>query len=67
MKSTSATIRDPMIQLGPFRVLQRVDGPFIVVDERRPLGDRTIARYDGLRDAEADARKRYASILSKTR
>lgn len=61
------TVRDPGTTFGPYRVLQRVDGPFLVVDERRPLGDRTVARYDGQRDAEADARQRYATLLAKTR
>lgn len=47
-----------MIQFGPFRVLQRVDGPFIVIDERRPLGDRTVARHNDAKSAEADAKAR---------
>lgn len=53
-------VRDPMIQFGPFRVLQRVDGPFIVIDERRPLGDRTVARHKDAKSAEADAKARSA-------
>lgn len=38
----SPTVPDPGIRVGRFRVLRRVDGPLIVVDEARPLGQRTV-------------------------
>jgi len=57
-------VRDPAVRIGPFCVLQRVDGPFIVIDERRPLGDRTVARFTELRAAEADARQRYVRLMT---
>jgi hypothetical protein len=44
--------RDPQIEAGPFRVLPRTDGKFVVVDTRRPLGERTVLVLADLKSAE---------------
>lgn len=39
------TIPDPGVSHGAFRVLQRTDGPYLVLDTRRPPGEQTIAVF----------------------
>jgi hypothetical protein len=36
---------------GPYRVLPRTDGRFALVDERRPVGQRTLQTYPTTREA----------------
>lgn len=63
-RTIAPTIRDPGIQHGSFRALQRTDGPWITYDERLPLGKRTVAVFtakqheDPRAAAEADAAAR---------
>lgn len=65
-------VPDPGITHGHFRVLQRVDGPFVVLDTRRDPGDQTIAIHrqapkrekdapDAKKIAEEDAKARHAA------
>jgi hypothetical protein len=35
-------VRDPEIRFGSFKVLQRTDSAWIVIDETRPIGKRTV-------------------------
>ncbi len=44
---------DPEVQHGAFRVLPRTDGGFVVVDTRRPPGQRTVGKrkFKTLQDA----------------
>lgn len=42
-----ALLPDPGISFGPFHVYQRADQAWIVVDERRPLGKRTVLVREG--------------------
>lgn len=51
---------DPGIRRGALRVLPRTDGRWIVIDERRPVGDRTVA-LELSRDAAACALDRLAA------
>jgi hypothetical protein len=39
-------VKDPEIRVGPLRVLQRTDGPFIVFDERRKPGENAVTDPD---------------------
>ena len=41
--SWGSVVRDPDVHIGRYRVLARTDGQYAIVDESRPLGDRTIA------------------------
>lgn len=41
--SAGNVIADPNITIGPYRVLTRTDGKWILVDDRLPLGERTAA------------------------
>lgn len=34
--------KDPGITIGPFRILQRTDGRYILYDERRPAANRGV-------------------------
>jgi hypothetical protein len=56
------TIPDPGIVHGSFRVLQRTDGVYIVVDQRRPPGDRTIARFHGGKGKKVEEIRREAEL-----
>lgn len=47
----SPTLRDPGVEVGPFRVLPRADGKWILYDERKPFGQRTAL----VADSEAEA------------
>lgn len=40
-------IRDPEVRFGEYRILQRTDGPWVMVDERAPPGYRTVCHADG--------------------
>lgn len=35
-------VRDPEVRIGALRLMQRTDGKWIAVDERRAPGDRTV-------------------------
>lgn len=39
---------DPGVEIGPWRILPRADGKWILYDERRPLGARTVAAEESL-------------------
>lgn len=54
----STIVADPGVRFGDFKVLQRVDGRFIVTDERRALGTQTVSEHTSLSAAIADARRR---------
>jgi hypothetical protein len=38
---------DPKIEHGPFRVLPRTDGGYVVADSRRPAGDQAVKNKKG--------------------
>lgn len=44
---------DPGVEVGPWRILPRADGKWILYDERRPIGCRTVATEDSLELATA--------------
>lgn len=50
--------RDPDVTIGPYRILQRVDGRFILYDERRPAHDRGVG--SPVRDIEDAIAYAYA-------
>lgn len=52
----SPLLPDPGVEIGPWRVLPRADGKWILYDERRPLGQRTAAVGDSLEDVSMQAR-----------
>lgn len=62
-------VPDPGITHGFFRVLQRTDGPFIVIDTRRPPGDQAVAihRPPRVKDKEAPDPKKLAEEDAKAR
>jgi hypothetical protein len=55
--SANPIVKDPGIEYGHFRVLQRTDGPFIVCDFRRPLGRCTVAMFRTVEEADASAKR----------
>lgn len=42
-REATATVADPRIHAGPFKVVARTDGLSVVVDRRRPWNDRRVA------------------------
>jgi len=53
---------DPGITHGPFRVLPRADGGFVIMDTRRRLGFQAVGnKFKKLEDA-ASAAKRWAEL-----
>lgn len=58
---TPVVVPDPGIRFGSFRVLQRTDGPFVIIDERLPPGSQvveTIPFARKSRESAEDARRR---------
>ena len=53
----SVEVPDPGITVGPYRILQRTDGLFIVCDFRRALGDATMASGKTLGNAIREAKR----------
>jgi hypothetical protein len=50
-----AFVRDPNVHAGPFRVMARTDGAFVVVDERLPIARRTVRTYQPGRDTPTES------------
>jgi len=53
--------RDPGISAGPFRILPFAPGGFLVYDDRREPGDRTVGRSGTAAGAAALARELLAN------
>jgi hypothetical protein len=63
-----AIVPDPGITFGSFRVLQRTDQVWIVIDERRPIGKRTVRTFpagNGKKDATAVAEELWRNDVKE--
>lgn len=54
---TGVVLRDPMLEVGPYKILPRTDGKWIVFDKGKPLGQATVAVADTKDAAVAAAEK----------
>jgi hypothetical protein len=56
-------VKDPLIERGRYRVLQRTDGAWIVYDPERLPGQRTVGQpYKG--DGAQDKATKFAEVLA---
>lgn len=53
--------RDPGIEKGPFKILPRTDGSWIIIDSRRPLFEMTVYRSKSREGCERKLRLLAAS------
>lgn len=58
------TLRDPGVEVGPYRILPRTDGRWIAYDERQPVGRRTAFVGDSEEEVTATARAFHARARS---
>ncbi len=50
-------VRDPDVKIGVFRILQRTDGPFVLVHDDQPKNGSVSAICKTLEDAKNEARR----------
>lgn len=56
MKGPVQVWRDPGVSVGPYRILPKTTGGFVVFDDRRRLGENEVGWGPTVPDAEREAR-----------